>query len=230
MANIERLITPQSRLMALLIDPDKPRSYQSPGLEETVVRYRPDFFLVGGSFLDKNLTEEAVKELKSRFDLPVILFPGDYAQLTPAADGVLFLTLLSGRNPEYLAGQQVKAAPLIRRWNIPVLPTAYLLVESGTLTTVQYITQTLPIPREKMSLAVATALAAQFMGMQYVYLEAGSGARHPVPLEMVREVRKQIALPLIVGGGIHPAHIEAYFNAGANVVVIGTYFEERASK
>ncbi|NPA43668.1 MAG: geranylgeranylglyceryl/heptaprenylglyceryl phosphate synthase [Chlorobi bacterium] len=211
--------------LAVLVDPDKFDPEAAGRLALAVDRYRPSWLFVGGSFTTKEAVADTITALQTRFDLPVILFPGDYAQLVPHADAVLFLTLLSGRNPEYLAGQQVKAAPLIARWNIPVLPTAYLLVESGNLTTVRYVTQTLPIPRDKPELAVATALAARYMGMQYVYLEAGSGASLPVPLEMVEAVSRSSGLPVIVGGGIKPERIEDYYRAGAHVVVIGTHFE-----
>jgi len=228
MANRFWRFSPEEKSLAVLIDPDKFYSGSLTVLEDTVKKYAPSYFFVGGSFLTRAVTEKVIDTLKSRFSLPVILFPGDYAQLTPKADAVLFLSLLSGRNPEYLAGQQVKAAPLLYQWQIPVLSTGYILVDSGSLTTVQYLTQTLPVPRTKPDLAVATALAAQMMGMQNVYLEAGSGAERPVPLEMVKQVREHITVPLIVGGGISVDRLTDYFEAGANVVVIGTYFENNS--
>jgi len=226
MANKPVFFSRQKHEIALLIDPDKFDRYSGKKFISIFSDISPSYFFVGGSFLSKQRTAEVVRELKSRFSLPVILFPGDYAQLVPDADALLFLNLLSGRNPEYLAAQQVKAAPLIRRWNLKVLPTAYLLIESGNLTTVQYITQTLPIPRDKTDLTLATALAGQYMGMQYIYLEAGSGALKPVPLGTVKAVSREIALPLIVGGGIKPGMEKDYFEAGANVVVMGSFFEK----
>ncbi len=218
----------QSRHRILLIDPDKVEAGFYDELEHKTRHFRPDMFFVGGSFSAGGDTGATVSELKSKTSKPVILFPGDYAQLTPRADAVLFLNLLSGRNPEYLAGQQVKAAPVIRRLGLPVIPTAYLLVDGGTLTTVQYITQTLPIPADKIDLAVATALAGQYMGMQLVYLEAGSGARRPVSLQMLSAVARAVQIPVIVGGGIRDLDaVETYLDAGANGVVIGTMFEKK---
>ena len=218
----------QSRHRILLIDPDKVEKGFYDELARTTKNYDPDLFFVGGSFSGSGNIHNVVDELKQNTAKPVILFPGDFTQLTPRADAVLFLSLLSGRNPEYLAGQQVKAAPVIRRTGLQVIPTAYLLVDGGSLTTVQYITQTLPIPADKIDLAVATALAGQYMGMQLVYLEAGSGAGRPVPLEMLQSVARSVQIPVIVGGGIRDLDlVETYFKAGANGVVIGTMFEKK---
>jgi len=216
----------QSRHRILLLDPDKVEAGFYDELERKIRSFDPGIFFVGGSFSGSGRADAVVEELKQKTAKPVILFPGDYAQLTPRADAVLFLSLLSGRNPEYLAGQQVKAAPVIRRMQLPVIPTAYLLVDGGTLSTVQYITQTLPIPADKIDLAVATALAGQYLGMQLVYLEAGSGAINPVPVEMLRAVSRAVQIPVIVGGGIRDlASVDTYFEAGANGVVVGTLFE-----
>ncbi len=210
----------------VLVDPDRFDEAQTEVFKEKINRINPAYFFVGGSFMSRGETEKTVRLLKKHFTIPVILFPGDYAQLTPLADAVLFLTLLSGRNPEYLAAQQVKAAPLIKRWNLPVISVAYLLVDGGKLTTVNYITQTVPLPQDKPGLAVATALAGQYMGMKAVYLEAGSGALRPVPVDLVQAVAQAVDIPVIVGGGIKNLNlIEKYRRAGANAVVIGTVLE-----
>jgi len=212
---------------AILIDPDKFEVSRIRSLEKSVNQWQPDYFFLGGSFLNRQFSGDLIGLLKQHFDLPVILFPGDLSQLVAGADAVMFLSLLSGRNPEYLAGQQVKAAPLIRQMKLHPVSVAYLLIESGRTTSVQYITQTLPLPPEKTDLIIATALAGQYMGMQAVYLEAGSGAKNPVPLATVKAVSEVLDIPLIVGGGIRDAgQISAYHNAGANVVVVGTAVEK----
>ena len=217
-----------SRFRIVLVDPDDVETGFFDDLLRKTHSFEPDIFFVGGSFSGSGRTEAVVDEIKKHTTKPVILFPGDYVQLTSRADAVLFLSLLSGRNPEYLAGQQVKAAPVVRRLNLPVIPTAYLLVDGGKLTTVQYITQTLPLPPGKTDLAVATALAGQYMGMQLIYLEAGSGAINPVPPALVAAVSKAVEIPVIVGGGIRDlALVSQYFEAGANGVVVGTLFEKK---
>ena len=225
MSNKRSFFSKDKHETALLIDPDKFNGDFKEKLPAILKELSPSYFFVGGSFLSNQRTTEVIRYLKRCFSLPVILFPGDYAQLVPHADAVLFLSLLSGRKPEYLAAQQVKAAPLLKQWQLRVLPTAYILIEGNKTTTVQYITQTLPVPRDKTDLVLATALAGQYMGMQLIYLEAGSGAHLPIPLETVRAVSEEISLPLIVGGGIKPSMEKDYFDAGANVVVMGTFFE-----
>ncbi len=212
---------------AILLDPDKTKPENLDTFFEKIHDFTPSFLFVGGSFISEGNTEELVKALKTQTDLPVLLFPGDGMQLTPHADAMLFLSLISGRNPEYLISQHVKAAPFIKKHRIKTIPTGYILVSGGgNTTTVEYITQSLPIPREKTDLAVATALAGEFLGMQCIYLEAGSGTRFPVPEDMVRAVSKNIRIPLIVGGGIkNKDQMNRLFSAGADVLVLGTLFE-----
>jgi len=226
MAKAGKYFSRRKKETALLVDPDKFHFQTAADFDRAVHEISPSYIFTGGSFLSTGKTEEVIRFFKQRYSLPVILFPGDYAQLTSLADAVLFLTLLSGRNAEYLAAQQIKAAPLLKNTDIDVLSTAYILIEGGKLSTVQYITQTLPIPRNKPDLAVATALAGELMGMRYVYLEAGSGAAYPVPYETVKAVAAATALPVIVGGGIKPCEVTRYHEAGANLVVLGTYFEK----
>ncbi len=213
--------------IAFLIDPDKFDNSPSPLTGSLIEEFSPSYFFVGGSFLSSQSFDQTVRRLKQLYDLPVIIFPGDHTQISSQADALLFLSLLSGRNPEYLIGQQVKAAPGIKRSGIRVIPTAYLLIDGGKITTVQYVTQSLPLPADKPDLISATALAGQYMGMQAVYLETGSGARQTVPESVVREVKSQIDIPLIVGGGVGSKEkIQALWDAGANVVVIGTMLEK----
>jgi phosphoglycerol geranylgeranyltransferase len=158
--------------------------------------------------------------------LPVIIFPGSYTQITSAADAILFTSLISSRNPQYLIDEQVKGAPFVRSAGLESIPTGYVLVESGSLTSVQFISGSLPIPRDKPDIACAHALAAQYLGMKLVYFEAGSGAESAVPVEMVREVAATIDLPLLVGGGLHtPEDCAVRIDAGAAFIVVGTRLE-----
>ena len=212
--------------IAILIDPDKFSKDNTEALKKISDKLSPSYFFVGGSYMEKGNLDVSVRILKAHFDLPVIIFPGDHAQISPSADAILFLSLLSGRNPEYLIGQQVKAAPAVKKSGLKVIPTAYLLVDGGKITTVQYVTGTLPLPADKPGLIAATALAGQYMGMQAVYLEAGSGAVNHVPETVVQHVRNEVDIPIIVGGGITtPQQMEGLFKAGANLVVLGTSIE-----
>lgn len=185
-----------------------------------------DFVLIGGSLVIKQQIGEITAAIKSVCKIPLILFPGNLSQVCEGADAILYLTLLSGRNPEYLIGQQIQAAPVLHSMNIEILSTGYILVESGRTTSVQYVTQTIPIPRQKTEIAVATALAGQYLGCKNIYLEAGSGADQTVPGEMICAVRQKVDIPLWVGGGIRNAEsaLEAS-RAGADVIVLGSIFE-----
>ena len=186
-----------------------------------------DAILVGTSLMLSAARNEALFErLRSDLHIPVISFPGDAGQVVGCADAILFLSMLSGRNAELLIGQQVRAAPLIRECGIEAIATAYMLVESGSLTSTEYMSSTRPIPRAKNDIAMAHALAAEYLGMKLVYLETGSGARESVPDEMVRATVDYISLPVIVGGGIRePAAARAKVDAGASFVVTGTAVE-----
>lgn len=170
--------------------------------------------------------DKAISDVKECTALPVIIFPGSINQVSAKADAILFISLVSGRNPEHLIGKHVMAAPLIKRYGLEPLPTGYMLIESGAKTTAEYISGSSPIPRNKPEIAAATALAAQFMGMKYVYLEAGSGAEHSVPFEMVRLVSEMVDIPVIAGGGIRNAETAAEMvRSGAKIIVTGNYFE-----
>jgi putative glycerol-1-phosphate prenyltransferase len=182
--------------------------------------------LVGTSFSEGDICPK-VKKLKELSDYPVILFPGSVYQLCPYYDYVLFLSLISGRNPEYLIGEHVKAAPLIKKFNLRVIPTAYLLIDGGTYTATEFITNTKPLPRNKFDLILAHCLAAKYLGFSAIYLEAGSGAILNVPYEVVNLVKEEVGLPLIVGGGIRlREQVDKYFSSGADIVVIGSAFED----
>ena len=215
-------------LLAILIDPDKfvaEYAFAKAYLEKTPSQ--TTHFFVGGSSDASQHIEAVVRILKELSTLPVILFPGDYTQITPEADGILFLSLLSGRNPEYLIGQQVKGASHIQKSNLEVIPTGYILIDGGKETAVQLVSNTLPIPQNDITSIVHTALAGQYLGKKCIYLEAGSGAKDSVSLAIIKAVRKAIDLPLIVGGGIRSQKaMQDAYDAGATMVVIGTAFEE----
>jgi len=211
----------------LLLDPDRVDESVYLGLAEGAEDCGVDALLVGTSFMLNTNFSAAVKDIRSHTSVPVVIFPGSWAQITPHADALLFTSLISGRNPTYLIEEQVKGAPVARRCGIETIATGYMLIESGPLTSVQYISGTLPIPRNKPDIACAHALAAQYLGMKLVYLEAGSGAEQPVPAEMVEQVSKFVDIPVIVGGGLRSASdCAARAEAGASFVVVGTGIEQ----
>ncbi len=210
----------------LLLDPDRMSSAQCVDLAERAADCGVDALLVGTSFMLDNDFTSTVGRVKAATSIPVIIFPGSFAQLTPDADAVLFTSLISGRNPDYLIGEQTRGAPLVKRFGLEAIPTGYMLIESGPLTSVQYISGTLPIPRAKSDIACAQALAAQYLGMKLVYLEAGSGAAQPVPLDMVRAVAEYVDIPLLVGGGLQkPEDCRRRVKAGASFIVVGNSIE-----
>lgn len=211
--------------LAVLIDPDKTQKLTE--LLQVAKTSTPDFFLVGGSFLSEGDLESCIRQIRSACEIPILLFPGNAAQISPLADSLLLLSVISGRNPDLLIGHHVAAAPLIRESGLEILPTGYMLIESGAVTTVNYVSNTQPIPRDKNSIAACTAMAGEQLGMKLIYLEAGSGAKLPVPTEMVEAVRASISIPLIVGGGLRTqSDIVARCAAGADVIVVGNILEE----
>lgn len=214
--------------LAILIDPDK-TNY--PGtihaLLEKISILKPDFLFVGGSTVTTEDFGQCVELLKEHSDIPVIIFPGGHHQIHPKADGILFLSLISGRNPDYLIGHQVESAHRLKKLDITVIPTGYLLIDGGKQSSVAYVSQTSPIPADQTSIAVKTALAGEMMGMRAIFLDAGSGALQPVPTTMIRAVKEAIDMPLIVGGGLkNTDEVEAAYQAGADIVVIGNKIEE----
>jgi len=216
-----------NKLLAILLDPDKLNSSDIKKICAKINTSPVTHIFVGGSIVANGETELIVLELKKHITLPILLFPGDVNQVTNTADGILLLSLLSGRNPEYLIEQHIKAAPLLQKSNLEIIPTGYILIEGGVETAVQKVSNTFPIPQKNINLTVHTALAGQYSGKQLIYLEAGSGAAKPIDPKIITAVASTIDIPLIVGGGIRSKNkIEAAYKAGANLVVIGTAFEE----
>jgi len=213
--------------LAILIDPEKTSVNDVLPLSEKIKSAPITHILVGGSTFHGNHLDELVQQLKEHTQLPVLLFPGNHVQIAHSADGILFLSLISGRNPEYLIEQQVQAAPILQKTQMEVIPTSYLLIESGSQTAVERVSQTTPIDRTHSDLAAQTALAGQYLGHKLIYLEAGSGALNPVPTELIQKVAQTVSIPVIVGGGIRSlSAIQQAYEAGADLVVIGTAFEE----
>ena len=215
------------KMIGVLLDPDKQRLEELEACLQAIDSGVVDLILVGGSTVENGDTQRLVARIKKLSSLPVVLFPGDFTQITPEADALLFLNLISGRNSEYLINQQVKAVPLIRDTNLEVIPTAYILIDGGVSTSVARVSQTQPLNRDDIQTVRNTAMAGQYMGNKLVYLEAGSGAQRPVPGWLIAELRSLLDIPIIAGGGIrsHEQMAEAFEN-GADMVVIGTAFEQ----
>ena len=214
----------------ILIDPDKIDEKNLPAFVEQATVSGIDAFLVGGSLIVDDSFEKCIKTIKQHTKLPVVIFPGGVMQISPSADAILFLSLLSGRNPEYLIGNQVLGAPKIKKIGLEAISTAYLLVESGRPTSAEFMSNTRPLPRHKPDIAVAHALAAEMLGFKMIYLEAGSGAQQSVPEEIIGAVAKHCSVPLIVGGGItSPEEASKKVKAGANFIVTGNVLENNGS-
>ncbi|WP_119789267.1 geranylgeranylglyceryl/heptaprenylglyceryl phosphate synthase [Flavobacterium anhuiense] len=217
------------KLLAVLLDPDKIVLENINHLIEKINQSPATHIFVGGSIVQNTILEELITALKQKTNLPVILFPGDPSQISPKADGILFLSLLSGRNPDYLIEYQVQAAPILKKTNLEVISTGYILIESGNETAVARVSKTKPLSRENLDLVLATAQAGEMLGNQLIYLEAGSGAKQSVPTKMIELVAQNIQIPVIVGGGIVDLHgIQKAYKAGADLVVIGTAFENNS--
>ena len=210
-----------------MLDPDKVEQDALTALLTRTKEYPVDFFLVGGSLVTEYVHREVIATIRQHTTTPVVLFPGNPLHIEPSADAILFLSLISGRNPEFLIGQHVIAAPLLKKSGLEILPTGYMLVESGTQTTVSYVSGTMPLPYDKPGIAACTAMAGEMLGLQLLYLDAGSGARRPVSLDMIAAVRAVVDTPLIVGGGINTGE-KAYeaLKAGADVIVVGNGIEQ----
>lgn len=214
---------------AILVDPDKAdEAYLNELIKYTQIGV--DFFLVGGSLLQEDRFEKTICFLKEKTPIPVYIFPGNMLQVSSKADGILLLSLISGRNPEFLIGHHVLASSAIKRANIEIIPTGYILIDGGNVSSVEYMSNTMPIPASKSDIITATALAGEQLGMKAIYLEAGSGAKNSIRLEIIKKVNQCIDIPIIVGGGIRtPEDFADAFLAGANVVVMGTAVEENPS-
>lgn len=214
------------KLLAILIDPDKIGLHDISILAEKINQSPATHIFVGGSSFNGNHLDELIIELKSKTQLPILLFPGNPSQISSKANGILFLTLLSGRNPDYLIEHQINAVPILNKTNLEVISTGYILIESGNETAVERVSKTKPLDRNNPEYVLQTAQAGEFIGNKLIYLEAGSGAKLSVPKEMITLVSQNIKIPLIVGGGIRSKQeIENAYNSGADVVVIGTAFE-----
>jgi len=214
--------------IAVLIDPDKiVDADQLESLLRLANENCVDYFFVGGSLVTTSNLTNIVKTIKDNISIPVVLFPGSALQIDPSADAILFLSLISGRNPDLLIGQHVVAAPILKSNKLEILPTGYILVNSGKTTSVAYISNTTPIPEDKYSLAACTAMAGEMLGLKLIYLDAGSGAEREVNKKMISTVRKAVDAPLIVGGGINSAQkaLNA-LEAGADLIVIGNALEK----
>ena len=222
----QSLFTGNKKIFALLIDPEKLNAEQVEKTATAASRAGVDVILVGGSLVSHPI-DDTLAIIKRVCQLPVLLFPGNLLQLSTRADGILLLSLISGRNPEYLIGNHVLASQYLKRSGLEIIPTGYILVDGHTLTSVEYMSNTRPIPSEKPGIVVATALAGEQLGLKLIYLEAGSGASERIRENTITGVRENITIPLIIGGGIRtPDDIRLLYRAGADGVVVGTAVEE----
>ena len=220
---IKKLRTSRAASLAVLIDPDK----FNPQLIHLANKSKVSCFLVGGSKLAKGDVNKTVLAIKKISRIPVILFPGDETQLSKAADGLLLLSLLSGRNPDYLIEKHITAAPIIKKMKLDYLSTAYLLIDGGTMSVTQQVTKTIPLDPANKAYIVNTAIAAEQLGFKAIYLEAGSGAKKNIASPLIKQIKKEITLPLIVGGGIDSRKkVTEVIKAGANMIVIGNALEK----
>lgn len=220
------MLNSKSKKFVLLIDPDKHNTKSLKEICTLVNKSAVDFIFVGGSLVSERL-DSAINQIHDDCSVPVILFPGNLLQLTDKADAVLLLSLISGRNPELLIGNHVLAAPFLKKCNMEVIPTGYILIDGGSVSAVEYVSNTKPIPQNKPDLIIATAIAGEMAGNKLIYLEAGSGAKSFIHTGLINSVRKNISVPLIAGGGFRtPEDIHGAFAAGADMVVIGTAIEE----
>jgi phosphoglycerol geranylgeranyltransferase len=212
---------------AILVDPDKVGDKETVALAKAAQECGVDYLFVGGSLLTNGNLPACVELLKKNCSIPVVLFPGNTMQIDKNADAILFLSLISGRNPDLLIGKHVISAPILKDIKLETIATGYMLIESGNFTTVQYMSNTRPIPFDKSEIAVCTAMAGELLGMKLIYMDAGSGAHNPISGVMIDHVRKNIAVPLIIGGGITSSEKAiAAANAGADVIVVGNSIEK----
>src|SRR5688572_19413261 len=231
--NVLKTLFERNRLgkksLAVLVDPDK---VEDPSRLQQLINLASenciDYFFVGGSLVTTTNQAQVIKQIKDNVTIPVVIFPGNTMQIEPTADALLFLSLISGRNPELLIGQHVIAAPILKNTKLEVIPTGYMLINSGRITSVAYISNTTPIPDDKYSLAACTAMAGEMLGLQSIYLDAGSGAEKEIGVRMIASVRKSVSVPLIVGGGINSSQkaLNA-LEAGADMIVIGNALEKK---
>lgn len=218
------------KLLAILIDPDKTKAKEIENLSHKINESPATHIFIGGSIVEQICIDSLIIEIKKYCQLPILIFPGHPSQISNEADGILFLSLLSGRNPDYLIEHHINSVDILTNSSLEIISTGYILIDGGNESAVQRVSQTLPIENSNIDLAYKTAKAGEYLGKKLIYLEAGSGANHHVSLEMIAHVSKNISIPLIVGGGIRNlSKIEEIFNAGADLVVIGTAFENDAN-
>jgi phosphoglycerol geranylgeranyltransferase len=211
----------------VLIDPDKLDDKEVKSIAELALKAKVDYFFIGGSLLVNNSLDACITTLKKETAIPVVLFPGNNMQLSYRADGILFLSLISGRNAEMLIGRHVIAAPYLRLTSLEVLSTGYMLIESGRPTTVSYMSNSVPIPADKVDIACCTAMAGEMLGLKLMFMDAGSGAQNPISEKMIQGVSSSISIPLIVGGGIRTPELAlTNCKAGADLIVIGNAIEK----
>jgi phosphoglycerol geranylgeranyltransferase len=218
------------KMLAVLLDPDKCRGSVLSSTVAALKSNTPDFIFVGGSHTVSSV-DSLIELLKEEIKTNIVLFPGNAAQFSTKANALLYLSLMSGRNAEFMIGQHITTSVAIKKSGIEIIPTGYLLIDGGKPSSVEYISNTRPIPRDKKEIALSTAIAAELLGMKLIYLEAGSGANFPVPSDMIKYIGSELSIPLIVGGGINNTEqlIEA-FEAGADIVVVGNIFETQPNK
>ncbi|MGB3606707.1 geranylgeranylglyceryl/heptaprenylglyceryl phosphate synthase [Psychroserpens sp.] len=225
--DIIKAVSEEKKLLAVLIDPDKFKIEAVSRFIKKVNRTLITHVFVGGSTVEEFATEILVAKIKAHSTLPIVLFPGDVSQITDNADALLFLSLISGTNPDYLIGKHIEAVSKLKNSSLEVIPTGYVLIESGGQTSVEKVTRSKPLPRDDKQRIADTAKAGELLGMQCMYLEAGSGAMHPIPAEIISFVKQELNIPLIVGGGMRSrSQIMNAYESGADLIVIGTAFEE----
>jgi len=226
---INQQIKQDKKIFALLIDPDHHNDQSLIHTTKLADQSQVDLILVGGSILHNSI-EQSIELIKKNTNIPVVLFPGNILQITNKADGILLLSLISGRNPDLLIGNHVIAASSLKESNLEVLPTGYMLIEGGKITSVEYMSNTKPIPSDKPDIAISTAIAGEMLGLKYIYLEAGSGATKKTTTQIIEGVKNHISIPLIVGGGLKTtSDIKQAINSGADIIVVGSAVEEDSS-
>ena len=212
---------------ALLIDPDKQDKNQLIAIIEKAKSAQTDYFFVGGSLLTNDSLAVCLTTLKEHADIPVVLFPGNAMQINDKADGILFLSLISGRNADMLIGKQVITAPILKQSSLEILPTGYMLIDSGKPTTVSYMSNTIPIPADKNEVAACTAMAGEMLGLKLIFMDGGSGAKNPISEKMIEIVSESVDCPIIIGGGINSGEKAfANCNSGADIIVVGNAIEK----
>ncbi len=215
-----------TKLLAILLDPDKVILENLSILISKINLSPASYIFIGGSQVENNILDELIVKIKQNCNLPIVLFPGNPSQISNKADAILFLSLISGRNPDYLIEHQVNAVPILKQTDLERISTGYILIESGNETAVERVSKTKPLDRNNIDYVIQTAQAGEMLGNKLIYLEAGSGAKQAVSLEMIKKISQNIGIPLVVGGGIVDLQqIKDSYNAGADLVVIGTAFE-----